>query len=261
MGPRITRSSASTIPVDSRLPGGGGGVLDGLYNVTPRGGDAAERQLPDARPRTSAIGRRSPNSLNLNVTARMRNGLMLQGGFNTRNVSQRLLRRAGVPFRSGRWSLRSHRPTRGATRRQGWVDSRNGARLVHDSEGRRAGLRHAAQRSGRASWPRTGRRRTPRPSASTGRLPAWAARPITVNLIEPGTLYGDRVNQIDMRFAKMLRFGRTRTNGRLRRLQHRELRRGADLQPDVLADDRPRGCGRTACLQARFMKFSAQMDF
>ena len=35
---------------------------------------------------------------------------------------------------------------------------------------------------------------------------------ITVNLIEPGTLYGDRVNQIDLRFAKILRFGRTRTN-------------------------------------------------
>ena len=34
---------------------------------------------------------------------------------------------------------------------------------------------------------------------------------ITVNLIEPGTLYGERVNQVDMRFAKMLRFGRTRS--------------------------------------------------
>ena len=35
---------------------------------------------------------------------------------------------------------------------------------------------------------------------------------MTVNLIEPGTLYGDRVNEIDFRFAKILRFGRTRTN-------------------------------------------------
>jgi hypothetical protein len=26
---------------------------------------------------------------------------------------------------------------------------------------------------------------------------------ITVNLVEPGTLYGDRVNQVDMRFAKV----------------------------------------------------------
>jgi hypothetical protein len=34
---------------------------------------------------------------------------------------------------------------------------------------------------------------------------------VTVNLIEPGTLYGDRVNQLDFRLAKILRFGRTRT--------------------------------------------------
>ena len=33
-----------------------------------------------------------------------------------------------------------------------------------------------------------------------------------MNLIEPGTLYGDRVNEFDLRFAKILRFGRTRTN-------------------------------------------------
>ena len=35
---------------------------------------------------------------------------------------------------------------------------------------------------------------------------------VTVNLIEPGTFHGDRVNQIDLRLAKILRFGRTRTN-------------------------------------------------
>jgi hypothetical protein len=35
---------------------------------------------------------------------------------------------------------------------------------------------------------------------------------VTVNLIQPGTLYGDRVNEIDLRIAKILRVGRTRTN-------------------------------------------------
>ena len=33
---------------------------------------------------------------------------------------------------------------------------------------------------------------------------------VTVNLIAPGTLYGDRINQLDFRVAKILRFGRTR---------------------------------------------------
>ena len=32
------------------------------------------------------------------------------------------------------------------------------------------------------------------------------------HVVEPGDLYGDRINQVDFRVAKLLRFGRTRTN-------------------------------------------------
>jgi hypothetical protein len=45
-----------------------------------------------------------------------------------------------------------------------------------------------------------------------GRPLSNAAQNVTVNLIPPGALYGDRVNEIDIRFAKILRYGRTRTN-------------------------------------------------
>jgi hypothetical protein len=34
---------------------------------------------------------------------------------------------------------------------------------------------------------------------------------VTVNLIEPGTLYGNRINQLDLRIAKLLRFNGTKT--------------------------------------------------
>ena len=34
---------------------------------------------------------------------------------------------------------------------------------------------------------------------------------VTINLVEPGSMYGDRLNQLDFRVAKILRFGRTRT--------------------------------------------------
>jgi hypothetical protein len=34
---------------------------------------------------------------------------------------------------------------------------------------------------------------------------------VTVNLVEPGSMYGDRLNQLDFRIAKIVRFGRTRT--------------------------------------------------
>jgi hypothetical protein len=33
-----------------------------------------------------------------------------------------------------------------------------------------------------------------------------------VNLIAPGEVWGDRVNELDIRIGKLLRFGRTRTN-------------------------------------------------
>jgi hypothetical protein len=33
---------------------------------------------------------------------------------------------------------------------------------------------------------------------------------VTVNLITPGTLYGDRINQLDFRVAKNLKFGSKR---------------------------------------------------
>jgi len=46
---------------------------------------------------------------------------------------------------------------------------------------------------------------------SLGRNLAGNAPNVTVNLVAPGTMYGDRVNQLDFRVAKILKFGRTRT--------------------------------------------------
>ena len=46
---------------------------------------------------------------------------------------------------------------------------------------------------------------------SLGRSLAGNAPNATVNLITPGTMYGDRVNELDLRIAKVLKFGRTKT--------------------------------------------------
>ena len=47
--------------------------------------------------------------------------------------------------------------------------------------------------------------------ATLGRPLAGVAN-VTVPLIAPYTSYGDRIDQVDMRLAKILRFGRTRSN-------------------------------------------------
>jgi len=46
---------------------------------------------------------------------------------------------------------------------------------------------------------------------SLGRNLSGNAPNVTVNLIAPGTLFGDRVNQFDLRIGKVLQFGRVRT--------------------------------------------------
>jgi hypothetical protein len=47
---------------------------------------------------------------------------------------------------------------------------------------------------------------------SLGRPLARNAPSVTVNILEPGVLWGDRVNEVDLRLAKLVRIGRTRTN-------------------------------------------------
>ena len=92
-------------------------------------------------------------------------------------------------------------------------------------EDRRAGeYRHPVQtRNARHQRERVGNQRRlagceqpdieHRSPASLGRLPTGtlATSTTTLNLLLPGQLYGDRVNQVDLRVAKVLRFGRTRS--------------------------------------------------
>jgi hypothetical protein len=87
---------------------------------------------------------------------------------------------------------------------------------------------------------------------------------VTVNLIPPGTLYGARVNNMDMRIAKILRFSKTRAQF------------GVDvynlMNTDVVttynlgysAPTATRGSiwlTPTAILPARYVRLNMQIDF
>jgi len=92
-----------------------------------------------------------------------------------------------------------------------------------------------------------------------GRPLSNAAPNVTVNLVEPGTLYGDRVNEIDIRFAKIVRFGRTRTNVGV------DVYNLINTSPILTYNQNfvPNGnwLVPTSVLQPRFLKFSATFDF
>jgi len=83
----------------------------------------------------------------------------------------------------------------------------------------------------------------------------------TVQIIEPGSLYGDRVNQFDFRISKLLRFAGTRT---MVGLDIYNLLNSNPVLSENAAMPAPPFAGfrqPLSMLQARFFKFSAQFDW
>ena len=96
-------------------------------------------------------------------------------------------------------------------------------------------------------------------SAALGRPAAVAGTTVPIDLVAPGDVWGDRVNEIDVRVAKNLRFKRMRTNV------------GIDIfnlinSNAVLTYNQTFIQGGTwlapqAVMSPRFFKVSAQIDF
>jgi hypothetical protein len=95
---------------------------------------------------------------------------------------------------------------------------------------------------------------------SLGRPLAGAAT-VTVNLVPPGTLYGDRLNQLDLRFSKILRYNRTRTSLNLD--LYNAFNRDTVLTENATYTSATTAGWRvpTAIVTARFAKISVQFDF
>ena len=76
-----------TAPVDARLPNGGGYAIPGpLYNVNPSKASVAANNFVTLDTNYGGQSQTS-NAIALNVSARPRNGLVIQGGFNTNDTS------------------------------------------------------------------------------------------------------------------------------------------------------------------------------
>jgi hypothetical protein len=94
---------------------------------------------------------------------------------------------------------------------------------------------------------------------SLGRPLAGATPNVSVNLIASGEIYGDRVNEVDLRVAKVLRFGRTRTNVGF------DIYNILNSNPVLTYNNAfiPNGnwLVPTSVLQSRFLKFTASIDF
>jgi hypothetical protein len=80
---------------------------------------------------------------------------------------------------------------------------------------------------------------------------------VAVNLVEPGTLYGDRINQVDIRVSKMIQLGRTRTTVGLD-LYNATNSSAIQTYNETFGAN---WLAPTLVLPARFAKISAQIDF
>jgi len=204
-----------TAPLDSRLPGGGGYVVSGLYNVKPDK-FSLTNDLRTYAPNYGSISQ-VYNGVDVNINARMRNGLNLQAGTTTgQRVTDYCDVRAKLPEQSGTFSTASevpqYSPTNpychfapGVTTRFTAAGSYTVPKLDLLVSGT---LQSSPGEPLAANWVV--------PSATVAQ---WLGRPlsgnaanVTVNLLTPGERTYDRVNQLDFRVGKILRLGRQRAN-------------------------------------------------
>ena len=91
---------------------------------------------------------------------------------------------------------------------------------------------------------------------SLGRSLSGNVANVTVNLVEPGTMYGERLNQLDLRFGKLLRVAGTRSMVSLDLYNVFNENTVLTLNNNYAAWLRPQ-----SILTARFAKVSVQLDF
>ena len=94
-------------PSDSRLPGGGGYTVSGLYNVKPDKFSVPVNNLRTYAPDYGTITQ-VYNGIDININARMRNGLQLQAGTSTgQRVTDYCDVRGQLPEQTGGFSTGS----------------------------------------------------------------------------------------------------------------------------------------------------------
>lgn len=238
-----------TAPADSRLPNSGGQVISGLYNVDP----SQSGRIDNLVQKADNFGTQTQhwNGVEVNFSARVRQGLTLQGGTSTgRTTTDSCEIRAQVPeialvnpychveppFKTQVKGLATYTVPKIDVQISSTFQSLPGGALSGNYAFSNAAI-----------------------VPSLGRNLSGNAQTATVNLVMPGDLYGDRINQIDLRIGKVTRFGKWRTqfsvdlynalnSSAVQSYNQTFIVNGAWLTPTLI-------------LPARFAKLTAQIDF
>lgn len=238
-----------TAPSDSRLPGGGGHRIATLYDVRP----ALSGVTNNFQTYADVYGhqRRHWNGVEVNFTARIRGGLTFQGGTSTgRRIDDTCEIRQALPetallnpyclqeppFMTDVKALGSYTIPRIDVQVSGTFQS-----LPGDSLNANYAVPTAVV------------------AQSLGRPLSGNVQFANVNLVEPGEVIGDRINQLDFRAAKIFRFGGVRTQFAI------DLYNALNANPIEGYNQAFIPGGNwlvpTGILTARFAKITAQLDF
>jgi hypothetical protein len=266
-------------PTDPRLPNGGGYPVDGIYEVKADKFGLVDNFVTHAKNFGDGIVERY-NGVDVSVNSRLRGGLQTQGGFsvyrNTRNDCDvdaqvpEVLTFVGL-FRTPEQfcsissgvlasisGLASYIVPKWDVLISGTIQSRPYAGSNFPGIAAQSLVANALLFN--ANFPGI-------PPSYPSIIPALG-RPLSggqaitfVNVVEPGTLYGDRINQVDLRVSKILRFGRSRTNVGLdlynlfnTSATYQYFQNYDPTRPQVWLQP-------TSLVSARFAKLSVQVDF
>jgi hypothetical protein len=96
-------------------------------------------------------------------------------------------------------------------------------------------------------------------AGALGRPLSGGAANVAVNVLPPGAMYGDRINQIDLRFARLFTFGRARTTAAVD--VYNALNSGVALSYDPTFVPGGPWLQPLAVMTPRFLKLTAEVRF
>jgi hypothetical protein len=264
VGPSDFTAFGVTAPSDPRLPGGGGYAVNGLYDLARNFG-----QISNNITLASDFGEQYQkyDGVLVNVGARLGQGLNFQFGINSgktvqdncavrAQVPELLITGLGVSPLVGPGNPNCHSDPGFVTK-----VTALGAYTVPRIDVLVSGTLRSDQGAVlSANWNASNALLQP----ILGRPLAGGAANMTINLVEPGQVWGDRVNAIDLRFAKILRFGRVRNTVGLDIFNtlnsDTTLTYNQTFNPAATTGAQA-WLAPTSVLTPRFLKISAQIDF
>ncbi|MEO8257756.1 MAG: TonB-dependent receptor [Acidobacteriota bacterium] len=253
LGPADFSTFSVSAPADARLPDGGVYTVGGFYNLNP---DAVTRAPNNYFTLASNYGEQIQhwNGLDLTVNARPRRGMTLQGGVSTgRQETDNCAVVAGLPEAAVLTAPYCHQKDRFLT----------DAKLVGTYTVPKVEVQISALFFSRPGPLLSANRVIPNAEvrASLGRDLSANAANVTVNLVKPGTTYGERRNQLDLRFTKLFKMQRLRAGANLE--LYNALNTNVVLTESTTYRDASLTGWRipTSIVPPRFVKLSVQLDF